>query len=201
MQAISLNPITQGKHGPYNAVDYDNSPDPDSYAPEDGVVTLVDSSDNDSCGKRLKLKGNTGEHGFCHIERFYVTQGQSVKRGQRLFKMGYTGYTEPPGEEGAHAHQVLEIDGVWVYPPSKINQTFIKLEEETMTFNQMSNLKRITGLGSKATDAEFNKYKDSLSGYIDYLHEVQKKKGIVPRPLDEDSSKLSKIVLVLKGEL
>lgn len=129
MQSISQNPITQGKHGAYNAVDIGPSPDPYYYAPEDGIVTLADSVPGDTtCGKRLKLKGATGEHGFCHNDTIYVKVGQSVKRGQKLAKMGYTGLTDPDNvPAGTHVHWILNINGLWVYPPSKVNQPFIKL--------------------------------------------------------------------------
>lgn len=130
MQAITKNRITQAKHGQYNAVDYSWSPDPDFYAPEDGKVTLIDVSGD--CGNRLWLDGNTGRHGFCHIEKYYVKVGQVVKRGQKLAKMGYTGLTIPKGPDGRHVHQVLFRSGKYVYPPDYINEGFIKLGEEDM---------------------------------------------------------------------
>lgn len=131
MQLISTNGITQGMHGTYNAVDIGPSPDPYYYAPEDGIVTLADSAPGDStCGTRLKVKGATGEHGFCHNDIIYVKLGQAVKRGQKLAKMGYTGLTDPDNvPAGTHVHWILNINGVWVYPPTKVNQSFIKLGE------------------------------------------------------------------------
>lgn len=127
MQTISQNPVIQGKHGVYNAVDIGPYPDPDYYAPEDGTVTVVDVVDDDSCGKRLKLRGATGEHGFCHNEAIYVKVGQEVKRGQKLARMGYTGYTEPDNvPAGTHVHWILSKNGQWVYPPSLVNESFIK---------------------------------------------------------------------------
>lgn len=139
MQSIVSNPAgqqSQGMHGSYNAVDYvPTASDPYYYAPEDGTVTLVDNTDDDSCGKRLRIKGATGEHGFCHNDTIYVKVGQNVKRGHKLAKMGYTGYTQDaqgrdntPG--GTHVHWILNINGVWVYPPSKVNQSFVKLGTE-----------------------------------------------------------------------
>lgn len=146
MQTISENKITQGIHGIYRAVDigrYQNGviKDLDYYAPEDGVITVVDTTDNDTCGRRLKLKGATGEHGFCHNDTIYVKVGQSVKRGQKLAKMGYTGLTDPDNDpDGTHVHWVLNINGAWVYPPSKINQSFIKLGEEMLSKDQLVDL-------------------------------------------------------------
>lgn len=133
MQLISLNPITQGRHGAYNAVDIDNEPDPFYYAPEDGVVTVVDNVDDDTCGKRLKLRGAHGEHGFCHNDTILVKAGDAVLRGQKLAKMGYTGYTVPDNvPAGAHVHWVLNRNGVWTYPLELVDEAFIKLEGGTM---------------------------------------------------------------------
>lgn len=130
MQAITKNPISQAKHGPYKAVDYSASPDPYYYAPEDGKITAW--GDSGSCGKRLELTGATGRHGFCHNELAFVGVGDNVKRGQKLAKMGYTGYTIPSGPAGRHVHWVINRNGTYVYPPSKVNQSFIKLGEEDM---------------------------------------------------------------------
>lgn len=128
MQRPTSNDISQTQHTIYKAVDYSANPDPIIYAPEDGKITLIDTSG--SCGKRMWMVGKTGRSGFCHIETYYVKLGQSVKRGQKLAKMGYTGYTIPSGPGGRHLHQVLYINGVYVYPPSKVNQSFIKLGDE-----------------------------------------------------------------------
>lgn len=128
MQTISQNSITQGKHGQYNAVDINDEPDPDYYAPEDGTITSW--GDSGTCGLRLVLEGASGRHGFCHNEKSYVKVGDKVKRGQKLAKMGYTGYTQPDNvPAGTHVHWVLYRNGVYVYPPSLVNQAFIKLEE------------------------------------------------------------------------
>lgn len=125
MQAITQNAVTQGKHGVYNAVDYAANPDPTAYAPED-VTFISYTPNNGDCGNSLKVRGATGEHGFCHLEESYIKSGQSKKRGEPLFKMGYTGLTVPAGPNGRHAHQVLNKGGVWVYPPSQVNETFKK---------------------------------------------------------------------------
>lgn len=127
MQRISDNDVTQGKHGAYNAVDIGPHPDPDWYAPEDVTVTEIHTKDDNTCGKYIRLKGSTGVHTVCHNEKFYVKVGQKLSRGQKVARMGYTGYTEPDNvPAGTHAHWILNIKGVWVYPLSKVNQKFIK---------------------------------------------------------------------------
>lgn len=132
MQAISENPITQGKHGLYNAVDISPSPDIYYYAPEDGTITAW--GDSGTCGLRLELTGASGRHGFCHNELTLVSVGAKVKRGQKLAKMGYTGYTIPSGVRGRHVHWVIQQNGVYVYPPSLVNQSFIKEGADMSTF-------------------------------------------------------------------
>lgn len=122
MRPITKNPITQGKHGRYNAVDYSSAPDPIAYAPEN--VTFVSYAYNGDCGNNLQVQGATGIHGFCHVETPYIKVGQGVKKGEPLFKMGYNGLTIPAGPAGRHAHWVIRQGNTYVYPPSLINEPF-----------------------------------------------------------------------------
>lgn len=122
MQAPTNNSISQGKHGTYNAVDYDDNPDLNIYAPEDGTITAQFTDVR--CGNAMQLTGATGRHGFCHLEKYEVANGARVTRGQKIGVMGYTGYTEPKGINGRHLHWVLYRNGVYVYPPSLVNETF-----------------------------------------------------------------------------
>ena len=117
MRSVSNNAISQGKHGSFNAVDIRAVPDPDVYAPEDGTITFA-ANDGD-CGNKLWLQGTTGRHTLCHFERFYVTKGQAVSKGQKLGKMGTTGKVT-----GRHVHWAILRNGVWVYPPTLINESF-----------------------------------------------------------------------------
>lgn len=127
MQTISQNPITQTKHGLYNAVDIGDEPDPFYYAPEDGLITSWGQSG--TCGLRLELQGASGRHGFCHNEYSLVKVGQKVQRGQMLAKMGYTGLTDPDDvPEGTHVHWVIQKNGKYIYPPSLVNESFKKGE-------------------------------------------------------------------------
>jgi murein DD-endopeptidase MepM/ murein hydrolase activator NlpD len=120
MILASNNRVTQGKHGKYNAVDISAKPDPTIYAPEDGKITAYGASG--SCGNRLELTAGANRHGFCHLERPLVKAGQNVKKGQKIGVMGYTGYTIPSGPAGAHLHWVIRRNGIYVYPPSLVNE-------------------------------------------------------------------------------
>lgn len=135
MQTISQNAITQRKHGSYNAVDIGPYPDPYYYAPEDGTVT--NWGESGTCGLRLVMDGPSGRHAFCHNESSLVKIGDRVKRGQRLAKMGYTGLTDPDDvPAGTHVHWVILRNGVYVYPPSLITESFIK-SDATQGVNKM----------------------------------------------------------------
>lgn len=125
MQLPTQNAVSQGKHGAYNAVDFRSVPDVFYYAPEDGTVNAI-ARNNGDCGYSFNLTGASGQHGFCHNEEVYVTSGQTVKRGQRLAKMGYTGKTIPTGPGGRHLHWTLNRNGAWVYPPDYVNESFNK---------------------------------------------------------------------------
>ena len=129
MQAVTQNRITQGQHGTSKAVDYSASPDKTLYAPEDGVIDsyMQRGSGTSNAGLALRMRGANGLHQFAHTERSLVKVGQSVKRGQPIAIMGYTGYTIPSGPAGAHVHWWIQrSNGTYVYPPSIINEAFIK---------------------------------------------------------------------------
>lgn len=128
MQRPTPNRISQTQHTVYKAVDYSASPDPTIYAPEDGKITAYGPSG--TCGNRLELTAGGNRHGFCHLEKPLVSVGQTVKRGQRIGVMGYTGTTIPVGPNGRHLHHVILQNGSYVYPPNLVNQEFIKEGEE-----------------------------------------------------------------------
>lgn len=125
MQLPTQNAISQGEHGAFKAVDFRSVPDIYYYAPEDGVIEAVNKNNGD-CGYSFNLRGASGVHGFCHNEALYVSNGQEVLRGQKMAKMGYSGKTIPAGPGGRHLHWVYNKGGVWVYPPSQVNETFKK---------------------------------------------------------------------------
>jgi murein DD-endopeptidase MepM/ murein hydrolase activator NlpD len=130
MQAPTQNPISQKQHGIYKAVDYSARTRwlrrwrKTIYAPSDGKITSYGKSGD--CGNRLELTTTTRRHGFCHLEKPLVKVGQTVKRGQAIGVMGYTGLTIPKGEPGTHLHWVIRMikSGAYVYPPSLINEKF-----------------------------------------------------------------------------
>lgn len=128
MIAPTLNQISQGQHGQFNAVDY-RAKDPQNnwrkeiYAPEDGQITAYVNEGNAGVGKQIQMQGNAGRHGLAHTESMVVKVGDYVKKGQLIGYMGYTGYTVPAGVQGSHLHWTIRrSDGAYVYPPSLVNE-------------------------------------------------------------------------------
>lgn len=127
MRAPTGNRITQKQHLASKAVDHSASPDPYVYAPEDGVIDsyAYRGLGTNSAGNVLRLRGATGLHSLCHLERSYVNVGQAVKKGDRLAKMGYTGYTIPSGPAGTHLHYYIQRpNGSYTYPPTLYSEPF-----------------------------------------------------------------------------
>jgi len=137
MQVPTKNRATQGKHGQYNAVDYSAKTllgtwRKTIYAPEAGKITAYGKSGQ--CGNRLELTAGKNRHGFCHLEKKLVKLGATVKRGQAIGVMGYTGYTIPSGVRGTHLHWVINRSGKYIYPPTLVNQSFIIYTPSTAVY-------------------------------------------------------------------
>lgn len=132
MRAPTANAISQGSHGTSKAVDYRAVPDINVYAPEDGTIDSYQrrGSGTNDAGNALRMRGATGLHQFAHLEESYVSPGQKVVKGQRIAKMGYTGYTKPSGPAGRHLHYWVQTgtdskgSPIYVYPPNLINEPF-----------------------------------------------------------------------------
>jgi murein DD-endopeptidase MepM/ murein hydrolase activator NlpD len=139
MKPPTGNRITQTQHLASKAVDYAAGPDPYVYAPEDGTIdsfmqrgTPGTTSDAGLC---LRMNGKTGLHQFGHLERSYVQPGQKVKKGLKIAKMGYTGYTQPDNiPAGAHLHYWVLTPTGYVYPPNLYTEAFNKEEDMAELF-------------------------------------------------------------------
>lgn len=205
MQPPTSNPITQGKHGKYNAVDYDNQPDPYVYAPEDGTVSFYANAGN--CGNNLQLTTVKYIHGFCHLERAYVKVGDRVKKGQKIAKMGYTGYTEPDNvPEGAHLHWVLRVGNTYYYPPSKVTEEFGENVNNTKKVSHVrANQIKKAVLYKGMSKSEYDKYyKNMTELQLFERFRTSKRHGEIQAILDSSNvNKLQelkdKIVSFVKG--
>ena len=74
------------------------------YAPADG--TVVEPLNNGSFGVAVCLDhiGTLYYSIFAHMEEKYVNVGDTVRAGQAIGKMGWTGQVDPPGRDGMHLH-------------------------------------------------------------------------------------------------
>lgn len=125
MRPPTNNVITQGQHGATKAVDYSARPDATVYAPEDMSWDSYARRGRGDAGNALRMNGANGLHQFAHLERILISPGQSVKKGQAIAIMGYTGYTIPAGPNGRHLHWwIKRSNGSYVYPPIVITEKF-----------------------------------------------------------------------------
>lgn len=152
MQVPTKNRVTQGKHGQYNAVDYSAKTllgtwRKTFYAPEAGKITAYGKSGQ--CGNRLELTAGSNRHGFCHLEKKLVNVGATVKRGQAIGVMGYTGYTIPAGVNGSHLHWVINRNGKYIYPPTLVNQSFIIYTPTTKVYYTVKAGDTLTSIAKK----------------------------------------------------
>lgn len=76
-------------------------------APFPGVV-IVAKETNTTAGTSLFVRGTGLYEGLIwydyHIDTLYVKVGQTVKAGQTVALIGFTGYCIPPNKNGAHLH-------------------------------------------------------------------------------------------------
>lgn len=206
MIAPTTNRVTQGKHGRYNAVDYSASPDSTIYAPEGGKITAYGASG--TCGNRLELTAGSNRHGFCHLERSLVSVGQNVVKGQPIGVMGYTGYTIPEGPAGRHLHWVINRGGVYVYPPSLVNEQggsddVFKSREEVGEAYLMLRGKRGTASEENAwiglpKQRFFQVAKPEADGYRSQYSSLERNFVIVRN--ERDQARKEKAVLVIQRD-
>lgn len=70
----------------------------------DGYVAEVGNQGDTGYGKYIKLIHSWGETVYAHLDSQWVAQGETVKKGQGLGQVGYTGNVQPKGPRGAHLH-------------------------------------------------------------------------------------------------
>jgi murein DD-endopeptidase MepM/ murein hydrolase activator NlpD len=106
----------------------------DMAAPEGSYVrnwwsgTVVEVSDNSNCGTSVVVESGTWTHIYCHMQGHVETnargkflidregglqiwEGQTVRAGERIGRVGMTGRTTGP-----HLHWGLKYDSNWVDP-------------------------------------------------------------------------------------
>jgi murein DD-endopeptidase MepM/ murein hydrolase activator NlpD len=95
-------------------IDLPNPKAPAVVASDGGTVTVAGWPDNYGYGNRVVIDhGNGYKSLYAHLSNIYVTQGQSVSRGQAIGQMGNTGRST-----GTHLHFEIHYNGRAVNPLS-----------------------------------------------------------------------------------
>ena len=190
MQAPTLNRITQAQHGASKAVDHSAKDDPYIYAPENGTIDSYQQrgSDKNDAGNCLRMTGSKGLHQFAHLERSYVKKGDKVVRGQKIAKMGYTGYTIPSGPAGAHLHYWILTPNGYIYPPKLYKDKFRK-ESDMLTAQVAGIIVRFYS-GRTITPKEYSAYVGKVTP-AEFIKIVKKYKSYLGNIEDAKAGKLS----------
>jgi len=95
-------------------IDIANKAAPDVLAADSGTVVISGWPDNQGYGNRVLLDhGNGYKTFYAHLQAVYVIAGQTVKRGDRIGKMGSTGRST-----GTHLHFEIFLNGARLSPLS-----------------------------------------------------------------------------------
>lgn len=104
--------ISQGFSWYHKGVDIANKDAPDVLAADSGEVILAGWPDNVGYGNRVIINhGNGYTTLYAHLSQVYVVEGQRVRRGDAIGRMGSTGRST-----GTHLHIEIRRDGVAVNP-------------------------------------------------------------------------------------
>lgn len=121
---------------PHAGVDFSWQNDTNIYAPEDATVTRVGYLG--TAGESIDLVAGNNKHRMCHLSRYLVPAGQTVRQGQVIGIMGETGQAY-----GVHLHWVLWVNGVRVN-----GMDYVTKGDEMVTFEQLQQLSQAV-LGRK----------------------------------------------------
>ncbi|MCD6551451.1 peptidoglycan DD-metalloendopeptidase family protein [Thermotoga sp.] len=111
-----IHPIT-GKYSFHSGVDIAAPEGTPIFAAESGIVEFAGK--NGGYGLMVKIKSSSYEHVYAHLSRIDVYEGQYVKRGQLIGRVGSTGLSTGP-----HLHFEIRVNQKAVNPmnylPSRI---------------------------------------------------------------------------------
>lgn len=102
----------------HKALDVVNALNTPIVAPVAGKVTYVGQmgSGVNNAGLVVQIGDTNNGHRLCHLNKYVVKAGQTVKEGQLVGYMGYTGFTIPTGIGGTHLHWIMFKNGTRVNP-------------------------------------------------------------------------------------
>ncbi len=106
--------ISQGFYWYHKGIDIANKSAPNILAADSGTVVVAGWVDNYGYGNRVVIDhGNGYKTLYAHLSQIYVKQGQTVKRGDAIGKMGCTGRCT-----GTHLHFEIIKKGTYIPPLS-----------------------------------------------------------------------------------
>lgn len=119
---FGLRNITRGSKD-HKGVDLPTPSGSEVYAPGNATVLYAGDTTPNGCGGYIQLDHGTMITKFCHLKRWVVNKGQTVKKGQLI---GYSGGgpNDPyrGTSTGAHLHyEILNSGGIAVNPTSVQN--------------------------------------------------------------------------------
>lgn len=100
---------TRGGHSPVNSIDFNRADDYGDrvVASASGTVTRVGNTGGTSYGRWIEIShGNGFTTRYAHLSAQLVSQGQQVRQGQRIGRVGSTG-----GSTGPHLHYEQRHNG------------------------------------------------------------------------------------------
>lgn len=110
--------VTQGFSDDHQAIDIANAQGTAIVAARAGKVTFTGQlgSGKNDCGLAVQIGDKLGQEKnsdrYCHNYKILVKVGDTVKAGQKIALMGYTGYTIPDNDpRSSHLHWVMWLNG------------------------------------------------------------------------------------------
>lgn len=104
--------ISQGFTWYHRGIDIANRDGPEVLAADAGTVIIAGWPDGQGYGNRVIIDhGNGYQTLYAHLSQVYVVEGQTVRRGSSIGRMGSTGRST-----GTHLHIEIRQDGVPINP-------------------------------------------------------------------------------------
>jgi hypothetical protein len=118
MKSPTYGRVSQGFHWWHKAVDIVNKLNTPIVAPVTERVSYVGQmgSGVNNAGLVVQIGDTNNGHRLCHLNKYIVKVGQTVKEGQVVGYMGHTGFTIPAGVGGTHLHWIMFKNGGRVDP-------------------------------------------------------------------------------------
>lgn len=109
MRLPAAGTVKNGFSQDHQAVDIANTLNTAILAPHPGTISIAGPLGD--CGLAVQIGNTTDGSRLCHLNTIAVRIGQTVREGEQVGAMGYSGKTIPAGPAGTHVHWVLWLQG------------------------------------------------------------------------------------------